>query len=1019
MTQKIIVWTVMLICLALPALAVTSFNDTFTRADANDVGNGWAETNTQSNNYTISSNELLSEFTGGGTHVVNRTFSTSTADYFTFTLNASNVDGQIHIELRDGTAQTIHLRYTGNEASDEIRFFEATYQATGCTYLANVEHKMELANISYTNFTFRTYQDGTECTSNTPHGFQTDDSTVDQVRFGDHAIAGDYKIDDVCFGNTGDCDAIFNPPVAPAPVLNLSLTSPTPDNNTQFNTLELNFTVTGNDTTTYNISLLIDGVVNQTLTDVGTGVSLINFTVNFTASGTHTYSFNATDSAGSNITTTNTFFVDLTIPTITTNFLNNTVFFRFENLVGDFNFTDEFQLSSYNISIDGVQRDGNDTLESTTKNVTFTFNISTLSPGNHNLSVRVADGHTANKIPFYTVSDGFFNDYIRFNTPYGTQVKIYADTKSIFDTWTADKQEDRYTFTYEPSRTFKTTTFIVETNMPMRVTKGNAYGGQWIIVGNHWLDFVQETDPSLPVSIVLESAYKARVTVQTKNADTLSFSSIGDLNVVTQNFTFFTVNATATFTSPVLELASATHTLFVEAGQTMDDISAALTYNNTLQNVTKTNTSQNATFTTTVITPRVNESVNLTVFWDINFTLTNGTTFFGNLTAQQEVLPFGVDNCTTFTTRALNFTIRNETNEAVVPNGTLAGNFQVKIQQLSEALGFNLSWAQKDDSNYAVCMDPNGESFLFDADMEYSATGFQTKTHYFDNSTLDNITNFINLFLTDTTSLVEFTVVDENNKAVEAAFINIQRCDITTASCATSEIIKTDSDGNAIGSIILNTVFYRFTLTKDNSLLLQTTELKLTSTQKTFRVTLGTDVIDNFNQILSTVCDITFDNTTNDFNFVFTDTSGNVNEACLRVVRRTMNGDSVVNETCVSSSSGSIFSNTGNVSGSTASFIGIGTLRINGDEFICGDSVTNTFDRTFEIFGTAGGLFMAFFLIIALSTTFIFNPTYAILGTALAMAVLSALQLWYITWGILVGWFIIAGIVIWRINRGT
>lgn len=798
--------------------------------------------------------------------------------------------------------------------------------------------------------------------------------------------------------------------------ISLGATGPT-NINESFNTNPVQFNITFNSTTSVSCDLFINGTINQTGSySNGTGV-LAELNVSFGTNAEYSYFFGCNNSnGGSENSTTIVFFFDITPPAAVTNFTNRTFFFQ--NLIdAHWNLSDDINLFSINVTVDNSIEVFNITnLNTTNYQFNLTYNTSGLSIGGHSLNLRFADGHTAEKLGGdYDWKNGLFNDYLRFEFwDYG-YVKISNPQGSIFDSFKAQQLTDRYSFTYEPSDDSKTTYhFEIESDLKIEgVSAPGKYNDRWLVIGNHWLDFVLEDD-DVDVILTRITDYKYLVSIdKVDNADMLKFSSVGDLNVVTLNYNFTVTNASVSFVEPVLEKQNQTITLTINKSGTINNTGANLFYNGVNTTTNKSTLANVDIYTSTFTTIDINISaLNVTINWtyDIFGTLNNEN---GQIINTQTILQIGVDNCTDFEMRAVNFSVLLENNETLI-NSNIAGFFDVWVSDSSNARSFNLTWNGV-TNDAGICIFPNWTSFRADAQIEYQDVDetFAKKTYYFTNATLDNQTDLVSLFLTNGTSLVTFNVVDENDDAVQDVIIKVLSYDLTTDSFETTEILKTDSDGTALGQLILNTQWYQFILEFEGKVVLLTEPTKLTSTTRTFRINLVSDYFANYDVFLGATTSLTFNNATNRFRYTYSDPSGNVRQGCLRLVRRSVNGDSEVNQSCTSSAASTIILTIPSPVGSNL-YIGTGSVGIN-PTFVT-DVLEHSFDQAWRQFGLAG-VFVSLLIVLALALaglpSFIISIVLAVVG----LVFVNMLGFYHLNWSILVGLVISAGIFVYRTKQ--
>jgi len=348
----------------------------------------------------------------------------------------------------------------------------------------------------------------------------------------------------------------------------------------------------------------------------------------------------------------------------------------------------------------------------------MSLNISNLTSGNHTLRVQVADGHTLGELKdgdAYNPSTGVFKNYMKysFDNPYqDIYIKTSLKDDSLMDSWSYIQEKDRYREIIEPSTPGSTQTFIVESDKRIYIARvPGKYKGEWLIIGNHWKDFVLHDEPGSKVSISQINPYEVEVTITniTRNPQELVFDSIGDLNIVNVTYTFINLNMTETFQNPIFNNVSTDFTLFVDFGGILGfpiaglTPTAVLTWNSTNYTSTLVSfTNQNASFTQSITPPQVVNSTVINHRW--NFNLTNLTTGWQSTTNQSQLL---INVTTGICAPGLPYPILNIThfNELNSQQINFTNTYDVAIYD--GTTWFNQTGIQDNVSTWAFCTNIN------------------------------------------------------------------------------------------------------------------------------------------------------------------------------------------------------------------------------------------------------------------------------------------------------------------------
>lgn len=463
------------------------------------------------------------------------------------------------------------------------------------------------------------------------------------------------------------------------------------------------------------------------------------------------------------------------------------------------------------------------------------------------------------------------------------------------------------------------------------------------------------------------------------------------------------------YSSSVIETEQQTISFRVNVTDSVVDIDATLLYNTTMQSVIKNTYSDYYEFTSTFLSPDVSspETVNFTWFYNVttNFSIEQES----NITPQNIVL-FGIDNCSVYSVVAINFSLRNDTESTPIV-GDFAGYMDVYIDSISQSRQFNLTWAPAD--HFAVCIDPEELTLLSEGQFEYSASGYVTETYYLVNQSMNNVSQTIDLYLTTSASTVTFTVTDPNDDPVQNAYVHILRYELTTNSFHTTEIIKTDTNGQALGNINLINTWYKFFVYLNGVLVLEESPSKLVTTTKNFRINTGTDFFSTLDHVEGSSCALSYNNNTRTSTLVFSNSGGTSQQYCVDVKTLSGAGQTLVNTTCLTSASGSI-----NVVNSPVnkSIIISSYVVLSGTNHVCGTPLSISYNKDFETYGESG-LFAVIFLQIAILMIFLWSPVAAIVGLLVVTIGSVILGVAYLSWASIISLIIMGGIVIMRSSR--
>jgi len=799
-----------------------------------------------------------------------------------------------------------------------------------------------------------------------------------------------------------------------------TINSISPANGTQHNEQFQDFDINLTSAIDYNVSLYIDSTLKETKTNFTNGTRNHTFTVEFDdTEALIDYYFEIETSDKIGTSQTNSIYIDTIDPTIKTTFVNNSMFVlspdNTDVLETYFNFTDSFSLSSVNISIDGTQVHGNDTLDGTFYEYNLSENIDDYSLGEHYIFVRSADGHTAKELKKpYNIKNGLFNNYLSFEVD-DIEVEVYEKDKKWGDDWKAKREKDRYLFEYKSHEPIKgPKTFIVESNKEMKIMeRPDSEYKRWLIMGDHWLDFVPEGIPHDQWDVKLKRLDDKTIRAKVYGLDgkkAVTFHSIGDLNVVTKNYTFQVTNASVEFANSVIEKSETNNILTIDKTNENDTTTTDFVYNNTLiTDVEKTSNSTHDKYNATYIAPDISvSSKDIDFYW--NYTVSGTTTSENQINGTQTVYIIGVDDCTTYNTTALNMSIRDSETEALVSSDT-EGYFKMWVDSDQRYEDFELSW--DDTSNPQICIYPENATYQVYGQLEYvdTAGNYSSNRYYITDAEVDSNTEDLDLYLTPESNSFIFTVLDSTNEPVTGAYVKAMAYDVGTDSTKIVSIKKTDGEGKFAMNLQLDNE-YVFWVEYEGEIIEKTgTRLMTDLTGNVIRVTFEDEFYNNYDDVAGVAGYITYENGT--FTCNYNDESNTISKACMEVTQESAFGSIDIGENCTESSTGEIYVHLSpkNKTYAATCFVPYGE---DDEKVITNLMITIGGDKTkWGLVGILG----TFFLTVTLTMAGIYSPVISVALMVISFVISRMMGLIWIQWPVVISFVIVGIITIYRVRR--
>ncbi len=226
----------------------------------------------------------------------------------------------------------------------------------------------------------------------------------------------------------------------------------------------------------------------------------------------------------------------------------------------------------------------------------------------------------------------------------------------------------------------------------------------------------------------------------------------------------------------------------------ISNINVTFTYNNTLQtSISNTSYTDYIIFNKTITNPDIDSDANVSYFWNVTINQSDGISYDFIISENQSVLPWGLDNCTLYSTHAINFSFKDETNSSTITSD-ITGTFTYSADQITYKT-FNLDLDQVD--NFSICIKPPGTTIFSSYELQYSATGYPSRRYNENNGVLTNATVLFPLYLLKSEDGLygRFRVVDQYQVPLDDVTISMERTISGTERVIEQE--TTDSSGLA------------------------------------------------------------------------------------------------------------------------------------------------------------------------------------------------------------------------------
>ncbi|OHB97967.1 MAG: hypothetical protein A2W74_00425 [Planctomycetes bacterium RIFCSPLOWO2_12_38_17] len=646
--------------------------------------------------------------------------------------------------------------------------------------------------------------------------------------------------------------------------------------------------------------------------------SFFNFTPNEgLADGIYGVMILANNSDGTLANATITFTVDTSPPSPTSSLdRNNTLFYAYTNITFQINFTDNIQIFFFNVSTPEGFLFNLTNLNTPKYIYNGSINVSNYGIGFHTLTAEFCDAHTGKSIPSYLTSKDIAAHKLIYETPEKDiiGIKLKTATKNLSDFGTY-KLDDRYVFWYDFGKEdgkAHNYTFKIDNLYQLDYIKSN-YRGHFATKFN-WIDFefAGNEDAIYDIKQTADEKYEVKITTTKTN---LTFNSIGNLNCRAATWNYYVFNYSASYSSNVVETVTDTIKLVITFQNLTLNGSGTLNYDGVDYNTTNISSSNQANLTYSLTIPQVSgNETNVTFFW--NFKL-NTTQSFTTINFTQLVQRITLSTCGALTNiPTLNITIYNEENPSEQLVTSVDAVFTVWTNNSGNTVNFTFDF--DGHSNYTVCIFPN-TTVSADAYMFYNSSGGFRERWILDDVRLNyQNTSLLSLFNFKTTAGIDElrgTLRDINFKLYSGVITQLQRFYPNENAWRAIQMDRSSEKGDVLFHVTEGIIDYRLYFYRDGAIIENTDTLKfLCDATNICEVTFLID-----ESRAKTNPELLFaygySNASEVFQLNFSDATGLTSVVRLIVTKETGAASTIICDTSVSASSGTINCDTSGYSG--------------------------------------------------------------------------------------------------------
>lgn len=288
-------------------------------------------------------------------------------------------------------------------------------------------------------------------------------------------------------------------------------------------------------------------------------------------------------------------------------------------------------------------------------------------------------------------------------------------------------------------------------------------------------------------------------------------------------------------------------------------------------------------------------------------------------------------------------------------------------------------------------------------EIEYTATDYSVRSIFLTSNGSEVINQTLYLINNSKTNVdtIYFTVTDESGLPLSGAIAKAFRRFVSNNSVTYQvvEMFKTPTNGESAFTLEKEGGTYQFVVEYLGNTVLRTQPTKIFGTTQILSAVVSEDVIES--TVLNVLLEknLSYDNNTNTFSFYFNDPSNTIEEVCLYVDKIRTAGKTIVNSSCLTANTGTIYVGIGNVTGNYIARAVVDTTTTYSEHLT--DYLEIVIDDISETLGTEGLFWFGGVLTLAVGATFAFlaGAIAGILGAVITLIFTGMFGLVSFGWG--------------------
>lgn len=445
-----------------------------------------------------------------------------------------------------------------------------------------------------------------------------------------------------------------------------------------------------------------------------------------------------------------------------------------------------------------------------------------------------------------------------------------------------------------------------------------------------------------------------------------------------------------------------------------NNVKGYLVYNGTVYQGSLNKYSGYSILTRTINVPSTDSQTNYSFYWIVNLTHDSTIETFNSNTYNQTVNNVNLNICNgAYNQSYINFSILNSLSPYQSINSTFNIYFEYGVN--STVNNYSYSNTFNNQSVYSFCFLPSDLNYSINAQINYESTGYAKNYYYINDMIVTNQSQVIYLYLLNDSfaTVTQLKVLDKSQSPVEDVYIEIQRYDLGTDTYYLVAMAKSNYDGLDIAYLNWYDTLYKFVLKQNGTIVKNTNPYKISETPQTFII--GDDTTFDYDKFDNIGYSLTFNNNTKNFILTYSSSDSSVKSYCLRVIKRSVLNDTIICNTCETSSSATLYCNILTSGNGTfiATFYATGSYR----QIEILSEIIGSINQLYDEIGKEDGSIYAVILGVIILVVFFVSPALGIVGALIGLVVNSVFGFIPLEPLTFTGIVIVGGVIIWLLKR--